>query len=143
MKKITFLLMLVISQLTFAQDKKETFSEFILGRWKCDVEAALKEQQKNLKKELPENLKQQIRDQLTETIVIIKKDSFEVLLMGKENKLTYEVLEIGPNYQKMKVTFPLGAVENRTFIYENDHLYIREGEKNYMILVKETETSKK
>ena len=137
MKKITLLLMLIIGQLTFAQDKKETFSEFILGRWKMDVEAAIKEQQKNLKKEMPDHLKQQIRDHLSETSVIIKKDVIEVLLMGEDKKLKYEVKEVGSNYIKVKINYDLGAVENRTFIYENDRLYVREGKKNYMILVKE------
>ena len=125
------------SKITFAQDQKTNFTDFIIGSWTCDVEVSLKHQQKQLKKPLPENLKQQIRDQLTGTKILIKEDVIEVLLLGKETKLSYKKYEIGPNYIKIKVDFPLWSTEKRTLIYQNDRLFVREASKTYLILVKE------
>lgn len=136
MKLFYTLIALLSVQFIYAEDAKPSFSEFILGKWEFDIPNAIKEQEKGLKKELPEKLKNQIRTQLEGSTVIIKKDEIEVLLIASEKKLKYTVKEVGPNYIKTSITYPLGGVENRTFIYENDRLYIREGKKNYMILKK-------
>ena len=136
MKLFYTLIALLSVQFIYAEDAKPSFSEFILGKWEFDIPNAIKEQEKGLKKELPEKLKDQIRTQLEGSTVIIKKDEIEVLLIASEKKLKYTVKEVGPNYIKTSITYPLGGVENRTFIYENDRLYIREGKKNYMILKK-------
>ncbi|MDD7983478.1 hypothetical protein PQO01_00755 [Lentisphaera marina] len=136
MKLLYTLIAFISIQTLYADSTKQSFQEFILGRWEFDVPNAIKEQEKNLKKELPEKLKNQVKEQLEGSIVIIKKDEIEVLLISSEKKLKYTVKEVGPNYIKTSITYPLGGVENRTFIYENDLLYVREGDKNYMILKK-------
>ena len=138
MKLFYTLITLLSVQLISAEEAKPSFSEFILGKWEFDIPNAIKEQEKGLKKELPEKLKDQVRTQLEGAIVIIKKDEIEVLLIASEKKLKCTVKEVGPNYIKTTITYPLGGVENRTFIYENNLLYVREGKKNYMILKKST-----
>ncbi|WDE98020.1 hypothetical protein PQO03_19555 [Lentisphaera profundi] len=136
MKFLYILIALASFQVMSAETKKQNFSDFILGRWTFDIPNSIKEQEKTLKKALPEKLKNQIKEQLEGSIVIIKKNEIEVLLIASEKKLKYTVDEVGPNYIKTSITYPLGAVEKRTFIYEKESLYIREGSKNYMILKK-------
>ncbi len=119
--------------------EKPSFQEFVLGKWKMNIEAGLKEQEKNIPGGISEELREQVIQNLSNTKVTITKTQLIILTDTKEIKLDYKTIEVGPNSLKIRVHYQLGGIEDRILTYENDSLVIREGDRTLMFLSKMNE----